>query len=169
MLKNKGQQIDLGAIAKGYAANEVRNILHAYGVENALINFGGTVINIGQQRNIGIQMPFAPNGQSAASIKVENGKAVVSSGLYEQFCIINDQFIHHISDIRTSKPSDSGLIGVTLVGDNSEELDALATAAFIMGAEKSMELLKQLNIEALFITYDKKLYVTENLRERIRM
>ena len=169
MLKNKGQQIDLGAIAKGYAADEVRNILHAYGIKNAVINFGGTIINMGKRRNIGIQMPFAPNRQSAASIKVENGKAVVSSGLYEQFCIINDQFIHHISDIRTGKPSDSGLIGVTLVGDNSEELDALATAAFIMGAEKSMELLKQLNIEALFITYDKKLYVTENLRERIRM
>ena len=169
MLKNKGQQIDLGAIAKGYAADEVKNILHAYGIKNAVINFGGTIINMGKQRNIGIQMPFAPNGQSAASIKVENGKAVVSSGLYEQFCIINDQFIHHISDIRTGKPSDSGLIGVTLVGDYSEELDALATAAFIMGAEKSMELLKQHNIEALFITGDNKVYVTENLREIIRM
>lgn len=169
MLKNKGQQIDLGAIAKGYAADEVRNILHAYGIKNAVINFGGTIINMGQQRNIGIQKPFASNGEFTVSIQIGNGKAVVSSGLYEQFCIINDQFIHHISDIRTGKPSDSGLIGVTLVGDNSEELDALATAAFIMGAEKSMELLKQLNIEALFITYDKKLYVTENLRERIRM
>ena len=169
MLKNKGQQIDLGAIAKGYAADEVRNILHAYGIKNAVINFGGTIINMGQQRNIGIQMPFAPNGQSAASIKVENGKAVVSSGLYEQFCIIDGSFIHHIADIRTGKPSDSGSLGVTLIGDNAEELDALATAAFIMGAEKSMELLKQHNIEALFIAGDNKVYVTENLREIIRM
>ena len=78
-------------------------------------------------------------------------------------------FIHHITDIRTGKPSDSGLLGVTLVGANAEELDALATAAFIMGAEKSMELLKQRNIEALFITDDKKVYVTENLREKIRI
>lgn len=114
-------------------------------------------------------MPFAPNGQSAASIKVENGKAVVSSGLYEQFCIIDGSFIHHIADIRTGKPSDSGSLGVTLIGDNAEELDALATAAFIMGAEKSIELLKQHNIEALFITGDNKVYVTENLREIIRM
>lgn len=169
MLKNKGQQIDLGAIAKGYAADEVSNILHAYGIENAVINFGGTVINMGQQRNIGIQKPFAPNGQSAASIKIGNGKAVVSSGLYEQFCIIDGSFIHHITDMRTGKPSDSGLLGVSLVGDNAEELDALATAAFIMGAEKNMELLKHRNIEALFITDDKKVYVTENLREKIRM
>ena len=168
MLKNKGQQIDLGAIAKGYAADEVRNILHTYGIENAFINFGGTVINMGQQRNIGIQKPFAPNGQSASSIKIGNGKAVVSSGLYEQFCIINGRFIHHIADIRTGKPSDSGLLGVTLVGDYAEELDALATAAFIMGAEKSIGLLKQRNIEAMFITGDKKLYVTENLRDMIR-
>jgi len=169
MLKNKCQQLDLGAIAKGYAADEVRNILHTYGIENAVINFGGTVINMGQPRNIGIQKPFAPNGQSAASIKIGNGKAVVSSGLYEQFCIINGRFIHHIADIRTGKPSDSGLLGVSLVGDNAEELDALATAAFIMGAEKSIELLKHRNIEAIFITDDKKVYVTENLREKIRM
>lgn len=168
MLKNKGQQLDLGAVAKGYAADEVRNILHFYGIENAVINFGGTVINMGRQRNIGIQKPFAPNGQSAASIMADSGKAVVSSGLYEQFCIVDGRFIHHIADLRTGKPSDSGLLGVTLVGDNAEELDALATAAFIMGAEKSVQLLKQRNIGALFITDDKKLYITENLRDRLR-
>ena len=169
MLKNKGQQLDLGAIAKGYAADEVRNILHAYGVKNAVINFGGTIINMGQQRNIGIQAPFAPNGQSAFSIMVDSEKAVVSSGLYEQFCIINGRFIHHITDIRTGKPADSELLSVTLVGDKAEELDALATAVFIMGMKKGMEFLKQYNIDALFITHDKKLYFTENLKGKLRM
>ena len=169
MLKNKGQQLDLGAVAKGHAADEVKNILLNHGIENAVINFGGTVINMGKQRNIGIQKPFAANGNSAASIRTENGKAVVSSGLYEQFRIINNRFIHHIADTRTGRPSDSGLLGVTLVGDNAEELDAFATSAFIMGAEKSMEFLKRRNIEAVFITGDRKLCVTENLREKIRM
>ena len=168
MLKNKGQKLDLGAVAKGYAADEVKNILLAHGIENAVINFGGTVINMGTQRNIGIQMPFAANGRSAASVKTENGKAVVSSGLYEQFRIINGRFIHHIADTRTGNPSASGLLSVTLVGDNAEELDAFATSVFITGAEKSMEFLKHRNIEAVFITCDKKLYVTENLREKIR-
>ena len=84
MLKHKGQQLDLGAVAKGYAADEVRNLMLTYGIKNAMINFGGTVINLGQTRRIGVQKPFSPNGKSFASINIPDGKAVVSSGLYEQ-------------------------------------------------------------------------------------
>ena len=167
MLKNKGQQLDMGAIAKGYAADEVRKLLISYGVKNAMINFGGTVINIGQTRRIGIQKPFSPNGKFFASINIPDGKAVVSSGLYEQFRIIDGQLIHHIADIRTGLPSYSGLIAVTLIGNSAEELDALATAAFIMGAQQSMKLLKLRNIEALFITDKQEIYVTEKLRDEL--
>ena len=167
MLRHKGQQLDLGAVAKGYAADEVRNILLTYGIKNAMINFGGTVINLGQTRRIGVQKPFSPNGKSFASINIPDGKAVVSSGLYEQFRIINGQLIHHIADIQTGLPSDSGLIALTLIGNCAEELDALATAAFIMGAEQSMKLLKLRNIEALFVTDKQEIYVTEKLKNEL--
>ena len=167
MLKHKGQQLDLGAVAKGYAADKVWKLLLTYGVKNAMINFGGTVINLGQLRRIGIQKPFSPNGKTFASLKLSDGKAVVSSGLYEQFRIINGQLIHHIADIRTGLPSYSGLIAVTLIGNSAEELDALATAAFIMGAQQSMKLLKLRNIEALFITDKQEIYVTEKLRDEL--
>ena len=167
MLRQKGQQLDLGAVAKGYAADKVRKLLLTYGVKNAMINFGGTVINIGQSRRIGIQKPFSPNGKTFASLEVPDGKAVVSSGLYEQFRIIDGQLIHHIADTRTGLPSNSGLIGVTLIGDSAEELDALATAAFIMGAQQSMKLLKLRNIEALFITDKQEIYVTKKLRDEL--
>lgn len=167
MLRHKGQQLDLGAVAKGYAADEVRKLLLTYGIKNAMINFGGTVINLGQARRIGIQKPFSPNGKTFASINIPDGKAVVSSGLYEQFRIIDGQLIHHIADLRTGLPSDSGLIAVTLIGNSAEELDALATASFIMGAQQSMKLLKLRNIEALFITDKQEIYVTEKLRDQL--
>lgn len=167
MLKKRGQQLDLGAVAKGYAADEVRKLLLTYGIKNAMINFGGTIINLGQFRRIGIQKPFSPNGKTFASLEIPDGKAVVSSGLYEQFCMIDGQLIHHIADIRTGFPSDSGLIAVTLIGDCAEELDALATAAFIMGAQQSMKLLKLRNIEALFITDKQEIYVTEKLKSEL--
>lgn len=169
MLRQKGQQLDLGAIAKGYAADEVRKLLLSYGVKNAVINFGGTVVNIGEPRNIGIQKPFSPNGQTFAGITVPDGKAVVSSGLYEQFHIIDGRLIHHIADVRTGLPSDSGLIAVTLIGDSAEELDALATAAFIMGAKQSARLLKMQNIEAVFITDKQEIYTTEKLRDELSL
>lgn len=85
MLKKRGQQLDLGGIAKGYAADEAKKILLENGIANALINFGGTVINIGENRKIGIRNPFSKEEKPFAKIDIGN-KAVVTSGIYEQ-CI----------------------------------------------------------------------------------
>ena len=133
MLKHKGQHLDLGGIAKGYAADEVQCILQEYGIREAVINFGGTVINLGKPRRIGLQTPFAPNGQYFASIPVNDGQAAVSSGLYEQCRKISRKMMHHIADPRTGYPADSGVIAVTLIGQHAEELDALATSVVILG------------------------------------
>ena len=167
MLRKKDQQLDLGAIAKGYAADEVRKLLLSYGVRNAVINFGGTIINIGPARKIGLQKPFASNGKTYASIKITDGKSVVTSGIYEQFRIIDNNLIHHITDIRTGYPANSGLIAVTLIGNNAEELDALATSAFIIGADNSLKLLKIRNIDAIFITDKQEIYATEKIKNEI--
>ena len=168
MLKHKGQQLDLGGIAKGYAADEVRLILLEYGIRNAVINFGGTVINLGLPRRIGLQTPFAPNGQHFASVLIHDGQAVVSSGLYEQCRIISGKIMHHIISPRTGYPADSGLTAVTLVGQNAAELDALATAAMILGIENSIPLLKERSIEAVFIRSSGEIYVTESLAANLK-
>ena len=169
MLKHKGQQLDPGGIAKGYAADEVRLILYKHGVQNAVINLGGTVINLGDTRTVGLQMPFAENGQYFASLQIADGMAAVTSGVYEQCRMIGGKRIHHIADPRTGFPSDSGLIGVTLIGENAEELDALATAVLILGAAESVEILRQREIGAVFITDERQVFVTENLRGKLTM
>ncbi len=169
MLKHKGQQLDPGGSAKGYAADEVRRILREYGVRDAVINLGGTVINLGETRTIGLQTPFALNGQYFASLQIEDGTAVVSSGVYEQCRMIGRKRIHHIADPRTGFPSDSDLIGVTLIGNNAEELDALATAVLILGAADSIEILRQRQIGAVFITDDRQVFVTDDLRGKLNM
>ena len=168
MLKHKGQQIDFGGIAKGYAADEVRCILQEYGIRDAMINFGGTVINLGKPRRIGLQTPFAPNGQYFASSPVNDGLAAVSSGLYEQYRKIGGRMMHHIADPRTGYPADSGVIAVTLIGQRAEELDALATAAVILGIERSTPTLKERGIEAVFIRSSGEIYVTESLSATLK-
>lgn len=80
----RGQQADLGGIAKGYAADEAVRLLKEYKVNKALINFGGTVIPVGGEQKIGIQNPYQKNGESVADVIVEN-RAVVTSGAYERF------------------------------------------------------------------------------------
>ncbi len=168
MLKHKGQHLDLGGIAKGYAADEVRRILQEYGIRDAVINFGGIVINLGTPRRIGLQTPFAPNGQYFASIPVNDGQAAVSSGLYEQCRKISRKMMHHIADPRTGYPADSGVIAVTLIGQHAEELDALATSVVILGIEQSAPLLKERGIEAVFIRGSGEIYVTESISATLK-
>ncbi|MGN1457350.1 MAG: FAD:protein FMN transferase [Acutalibacteraceae bacterium] len=168
MLKKQGQQIDLGAIAKGYAADEIRRIFTENNIFDAVINLGGTVINMGQSRKVGIQNPFLKTGTPFAYITVQD-KAVVSSGLYEQSFTKDGKIYHHIISPKTAYPSDSELMGVTLVGDNAEKLDALSTAVFIMGTEKALNLINKLNIDAVFITKEKKVFATNGLKSNLKI
>ena len=126
------------------------------------------LINLGLPRKIGLQTPFAPNGQHFASVLIHDGQAVVSSGVYEQCRIINEREIHHITDPRTGYPADSGLTALTLIGENAEELDALATATMILGIENSIPLLKERCIEAVFIRSSGEIYVTESLAANLK-
>lgn len=162
-LRRNGQQIDLGGIAKGYAADEAVRILKKNNVHNALINFGGTVIAVGREQKIGIQNPFQKNGVSMADIMVKN-KAVVTSGSYEQGFFFEGVRYHHIIDPRTGRPADSGLLSVTLIGDSAMELDALATGICVLGEKNALPLLERYGIEAVFISNDGEIKITNGLQ-----
>ena len=168
MLRKQGQQLDLGAIAKGCAADEARRILREEGVSEALINLGGTVVTMGARRRIGIQDPFEKTGVSFAYIDLAD-KAVVTSGLYEQGAVIDGCHCHHIIDPITGRPSDTELSGVTLIGDSAEQLDALSTAVFMMGMSRSMPMLERLGVEAIFVTNEGSVYTTNEICKRCAM
>lgn len=163
MLRRPGQSLDLGGIAKGYAADEVRRILEENGVKEATINLGGTVTVLGSARQVGIQHPDFETGTPMGIVRL-SGQASVTSGLYENFFICNGRRYHHLLDPKTGYPSDSGLKSVTLIGSSAMELDALSTALFVLGAEKSRTLIDQFHLEAIFITTDNKVYVTAGLK-----
>lgn len=151
MLRRQGQSIDLGGIAKGYAADEVRRILIEGGITNALLNLGGTVVVMGETRTIGVQHPRQTTGEPMGRLPIQN-KAVVTSGDYERYFEHNRMRYHHIIDTRTGFPTASGLCGVTVVGECAMELDALSTAMFVLGMEKGAQLAEQLGVEAIFVT-----------------
>ncbi|MEG6611542.1 FAD:protein FMN transferase [Pseudoclostridium thermosuccinogenes] len=169
-LARKGQIVDLGGIAKGYAGDVAVEILKAKGVKSALINLGGNVVALGSKPDgnpwsIGIQNPRAPTGEYIGIVKVRD-KAVVSSGDYERFFEKDGVRYHHILDPRTGYPADSGLIATTIVADSSTDADALSTSVFVLGLEKGMQLVERLDgVDAIFITEDKKVYITEGLKE----
>jgi len=162
-LRRFGQSVDLGAIAKGYAADEVRRILLEGGVTGALINLGGTVCVIGDAKHVGIQHPDSVTGIAMGRISLKNACAV-TSGDYERFYEVDGTRYHHIVDPRTGYPSKSGLRSVTLIGESALALDALSTAVFVLGAEAGLPLMREAGEEAVFVSDEMNVYCSDGLR-----
>jgi len=171
-LKKAGQMIDLGGIAKGYAGDVAMEIYKKYGIKSAFINIGGNVVTLGNKPDgspwaVGIRNPRPEgdqSGQIVGTVKVTD-KAVVTAGDEQRYFEREGQRYHHILDPHTGYPAKSNLISVSLVADSSLDADALATAVFILGLEKGTQLLQRYgDIEAVFITTDKKIMVTDGLK-----
>ena len=164
--------IDLGGIAKGYVADQLKEFFISKGIEHGIIDLGGNVLLIGNKPDgsdfhIGIQKPFDERNETIASLSVHD-KSVVSSGIYERYFKINDQIYHHILNPFTGFPYENNLLSVTIISDSSVDGDALSTTCFSLGLEKGMELIDQLeNTEAVFITKDYKLHYSKNIEDII--
>ena len=167
MLRRRRQRIDLGAVAKGYAADEVKRLLREAGAENALLNLGGSVTVLGAPRAVGVQNPFAKTGEPFAFTSLEN-RSAVTSGVYEQQTVLNGRQIHHIVDPRTGRPSATELAGVTMIGDRAETLDALCTAALASYTGAAMKLAESCGAEAVLIARNGGVYLSKGLKNNFR-
>ena len=159
----KNMKIDLGGIAKGYIADQLKAYLKEQNVSHALINLGGNVLALdgkpdGSDYNIGIQKPFAQNGEAITSVKIKD-QSVVSSGIYERYFKVGDKIYHHILDPKTGYPYKNNLLGVSIVCDSSTEADALSTTCFAMGLDDGLKYIEGIKgAEALFITDDYEIH-----------
>lgn len=163
-------KLDLGAIAKGYIADRIKEYLEDNGVEHALINLGGNVLAIGSKAdgsafNIGIQMPFDTDGEPITSVKIAD-QSIVTSGNYQRYFEYKDTLYHHILDPATGKPCNNGLNSVTIITDSSLTADALSTTCFVLGPEKGMKLVNQLdNVDAVFIDSENNVTYSRNFQK----
>ncbi|APC83766.1 apbE family protein [Clostridium botulinum] len=174
MLKRKGQAIDLGAIAKGYTADELKKVLLNYDVSSAFLSLGGNVYVLGNKPDktpwkIGVQNPLEPRGDYLGIVFVSD-KSVVTSGNYERFFERNGKRYHHIFDTKIGYPAEKGLISVSIISDKSIDGDALSTSVYTLGLDEGKKLIESLKgVEAIFVTNDKKVYVTSGLKDIFKL
>lgn len=169
-LEREGMLIDLGAIAKGYAADAIVKILKENGYEKAIINLGGNVICIGVKPDgnpfkVGIR---DPQGEATTFIGIVTVRenSVVTSGIYERNFVENDILYHHILDTITGFPVDNNLESVTIITEKSIDADALSTGVFSMGLERGFEFVQQLEgVDAIFVTKNQEIVLTEGAKE----
>lgn len=174
-LKQEGMVLDLGAIAKGFAADKVRDYLFSEGITKGIVDIGGNLYLIGTNRDdeawtVGIQNPFSENRNEYLGSISETNKSVVTSGVYERYFEEGGVRYHHILDTSTGYPVDNDLMSVSIVSDESIDGDALSTSAFALGLEKGMALIESLDgVDAIFVTKDKKVYLSKNIKGNFKI
>lgn len=163
--------IDLGGIAKGYTGDRIMKIYSEYGVTSGMISLGGNVQCYGAKPDgsmwrCGITDPLHPyeNDRFLGIVSIR-GKAVVTSGGYERSFTENGHTYHHIMDMKTGYPAESGLISVTIVSSDGTKADALSTACFVMGAEKAADYWRRYgdDFDIIMQTDTGRIMVTEGL------
>lgn len=161
-----GASLDLGGIAKGFAAQKSIELLQQAGVETALLSLGGNVQTLGAKPDgskwaVGIADPDAPS-EHAAVVEFEGSMALVTSGGYQRYYDIGAERYHHIIDPKTGFPAENKLASVTILAKNGTMADAYSTALFVMGLEQAVDFWRhQTDFEAVFILKDGSLLATE--------
>ena len=157
--------LDLGAIAKGYAADEAAAIIKRAEIPQAIIDLGGNVVLVGDKLDgtpwrIGVQDPLENRG-SFFGILETSPKTVVTSGLYERFFVHEEVHYHHIFSSVTGYPAQNDLLGVSIITANSMDADAISTATFVLGYEAGRAFIESLEgVDAIFILNDQSIRLT---------
>lgn len=175
-LQEPGMKIDLGAIAKGYIADEVKRLFIEKGVTTGIIDLGGNVVVMGDSPtregggfNVGVQDPFDSRGTYVAALNLQN-QSIVTSGVYERYIEQDGEIYHHLMNPETGYPFENELASVTIISDDSIDGDALSTVVFGFGLEAGLEYVNNVdNIEAVFITKVKDVYTSKGLSENFSL
>jgi FAD:protein FMN transferase len=163
---SEGMALDLGGIAKGYAADEIETILSEAGVKSAIINLGGNITVMGEKTEnqpfkVGVQNPLDDRNEYLGILDVRD-KTIVTSGDYERFFEKDGVRYHHIFDKTTGAPKETELSSVTVLTDASIDADALSTILFLIGIEAGNDLLKEIpGASCVYVTKSKEIFFSD--------
>lgn len=164
--------LDLGAIAKGYAAKKLSGVMKENGVTNAVLSLGGNVQTIGSKpdgTNWTVAVEYPDTKEHFATLQVGEC-SVITSGAYQRYFEKDGKRYHHIIDPRTGKPSESGLKSATAVCGDPTQGDALSTSLFIMGAQQAQAYYRQYGgFDYVLLTDQDEVYITQGIKEQFAL
>ncbi len=159
-LADPNMKLDVGGLAKGYAVEQIAQSLEEQGIDGFVLNVGGNVRTIGTRPEgekwvVGIENPGIPNSKEEfiAYLKL-SGEAVVTSGAYQRYYVVDGKAYHHIIDPDTLMPGEE-FLSVSIICEDSGLGDALSTALFSMSFEEGKQLIESLdNVEAMWVSHE---------------
>lgn len=167
-LERSGMEVDLGGIAKGYAADCAKAVLEEAGITSALLNLGSSTVCLvgskpdGSPWRIAVRDP-ADEAGALGTLSLTDCN-VSTSGGYERYFQADGVTYHHILDPETGYPAENGLLSVTVVTQEGSRADAWSTALYVMGADKALAFWRQSeDFECILCRDDGTVLVTEGL------
>jgi FAD:protein FMN transferase len=173
-LPEDGMMLDLGGIAKGFITDEVIKVLNDKGVKSAIVDLGGNIYVKGKNASgkaweVGVQDPFSDRGEMVGKME-ETNKSIVTSGIYERYLEVDGVKYHHILSPKTGYPVNNDVAGITIISDKSFDGDGYSTTIFIKGVEEGLKAVEKMDgMEAIFVTKDKKIYLTSGLKDKFTL
>ena len=170
-----GMELDLGAVAKGFAGDQIAASARGSGITSALLNLGqSTIAAVGAKPDgspwrVGIR---DPEGEGYFAVVELTDMAMGTSGGYQRYFEQDEEIYWHILDPDTAAPAKSGLSSVTVVSPSALTCDGLSTALFVMGLEKGTQFWRdhpELEFEAVFLTEEGGIYRTAGLEGRFSL
>ncbi len=155
--RHKAVTIDLSALAKGYAVDQLALLLESRGQQNYLVEIGGEVISRGLRADgkhwrVGIERPTQERSELFQQIAAGADKmAIASSGSYQNYFVIDEQRYSHAINPATGWPIRHNVFSVTVLHSSAMAADAWATALLILGVEEGMKLANDLQLAVFFI------------------
>lgn len=171
-LNHRGMRIDVGGIAKGYAADYAVVAMRAAGATAGIVALSGDIKTFGEMRDgqaflFGVRHP-RQNDHVLASLELRN-EAISTAGDYERYFEMNGVRYHHILDPHTLRPAYE-CQSVTIVASQGVMADGLDTGIFVLGPEKGLALVERLpGVEAIIVAHDGKVLISRGLRDRVHI
>jgi thiamine biosynthesis lipoprotein len=172
-LRKKGMLIDLGGIAKGYAADKAVETLKRNGIHSGIVSVAGDIKTFGLKPDgkpwkIGIRNPRAEGREDIMATVNLTDMAISTSGDYERYFILNGKRYHHLLSPKTGHPAEE-CRSVTVIAKDDVLADAFATGVFILGPERGLKVLEKAGFDGVIVDSKGKIYLTPNIRGKIEL
>ncbi len=167
MLLREGMAVDLGAIAKGWACDQIRQLALEEGITSGYVSLGGNLMVIGQKPDgnpfyFGVRDPRGDATEYIGTVSLE-GKTMATSGDYERYFEEDGVRYHHLLDPRTGYPADGGLISVSVISEDGALADFLSTTFFVLGREETLKHLEDDRYQLIVVDSDLNVYWSSGL------
>jgi len=150
-------RLDLSAIAKGYAVDQLAYLLENLGMHDYMVEIGGEVRTAGERPDgkgwrIGIESPH--NALPIQYVVAPGNAAIATSGNYRNYYMLDGKKISHTIDPGTAMPVNNGLESVSVIAPDAMQADAYATTIMVLGPEAGFAFAQRLGIAAMLMLSD---------------